>query len=73
MSKPLMQPKVENDVKPNPIIINTIQPTQTIVSNAPITTAAPSISATVPLFNSSNVVFSEQQTTTIHATAQNPN
>lgn len=61
-----------NDIKPMLANVNTSNPItiQTITTTAPIVTTA-----TPPLLNNVNVVYSEQQTTTIHtsATATNQN
>lgn len=71
---------MNNDMKPNSVITSSMNhismypsssaqiSVQTITTNAPIVTTA-----TQPLLNNPNVVYSEQQTTTIHTSAQNQN
>lgn len=63
-------PMMMNETKPNIINVNTSNAmiVQTITSTAPIVTTA-----TPPLLNNANVVYSEQQTTTIHTSASNQN
>lgn len=64
------RPLMMNEAKSMPMHINTSNPItiQTITTTAPIVTTA-----TPPLLNNANVVYSEQQTTTIHTSATNQN
>lgn len=66
------------EIKTNQVIVTNSEPASPIL-NTPATvrtqtSASPTITTAVtPFFSSSNVVYSEQQTTTIHTSAQNQN
>lgn len=70
--------EVKPEIKTNQIIVSNSEPMISI-SSTPITlrtqtTASPTITTMAPqILSSSNVVYSEQQMTTIHTTAQNQN